>query len=141
MDVYNEKLAIYEQEQSDKSLKKSKSSTTSKYDFPVASASDLAALKLSALQVAANANNGHCPYNLTHVYVYIASEADLKQRGHTAFMVRRGRGENPDFKIFENLCGGEDNFSGDEENYTLDSHILVLPRVNDNIYLFIYQVK
>ena len=81
-------------------------------------------MKLSAKQVALNASNGHCPYNLTHVYVYIADPTDLKQRGHTAFMCRRQSGYESsitsDFKIFEKLCGGEDNFSGDEENLLLN---------------------
>ena len=124
MDAYNEKLAIYEQEQADKSVKKSTSSKSSNYNFPVASKKDIAAFKLSAKQVALNASNGHCPYNLTHVYVYIASPTDFKKRGHTAFMCRRQSGYessiSPDFKIFEKLCGGEDNFCGEEENLLLD---------------------
>ena len=40
MDAYNEKLAIYQQEQADKSVKKSTSSKSSNYNFPVASKKD-----------------------------------------------------------------------------------------------------
>ena len=104
-------------------VSKSPVTAPTSFDFPVASASELAQATACVRQIANNAAAGHCPLtSLSKLYVFFDKEFGLKQKGSLRIFAQRGpHVESADFKIFAKLTGGEDGSSFlDDENRLID---------------------
>lgn len=123
IDEYNRRLAEYEVQQEDRAFHKVNPSgpaaVSAAFDFPVASATQLAGAKACARQIAENAAAGHCPMaDVAKLYIFFSSEVNLNKRGILrVFAEQRGPyTESADFKLFSDLTGGE---------YDLDDNLLM----------------
>ena len=101
-------------------VRKSSATASTTFDFPVASASELAQATACVRQIAKNAAEGHCPLtSLSKLYVFFGSEVGLKQRDSVRIFAQRGpHVESADYKVFSKLTGGDAGL--DDDNLLLD---------------------